>query len=110
MERYFYFGENDVSTTGEACMFGLSTFLGMTPSGAAATTMHFKSRNGALTDDDVDITFSGTTKNFMGEVVRLLQRNQKNPFIVIGDRLASTGNAPANISSLMSRITVTTVA
>ena len=51
MERYFYFGEDDVSTTGESCMFGLSTFLGMTPAGATSTTMHFNSRNGAATDD-----------------------------------------------------------
>ena len=108
MERYFYFGEVTVETTGEACMFPLSSFLGMTPSGSDSVKMHFKSRNGALTDDDVDITFSGTTKNFMSEVVKLLQRNQKNPFLVMGDRMATTKNAPTNIRSLISRITVTT--
>ena len=42
MERYFYFGEDDVSTTGEACMFSLSSFLGMQPAGATSTTMHFQ--------------------------------------------------------------------
>ena len=110
MERYFYFGGVTVETTGEACMFPLSSFLGMTPGGSDSIKMHFKSRNGELTDDNVEITFSGTTKNFMGEVVRLLQRNQKNPFLVMGDRMASTGNAPTNIRSLISRITVTTAA
>ena len=109
MERYFYFGELAVETTGEACMYPLSSFLGMTPTGSDGVKMHFKSRNGELTDDDVDISFSGTTKNFMSEVVRLLQRNQKNPFIVMGSSHAYQ-SGPANISSLISRILVTTAA
>ena len=97
MERYFYFGENDVSTTGEACMFGLSTFLGMTPSGAAATTMHFKSRNGGATDDVVDVTHTGTTpKVFMTEIVKWMKANQRNPFIIVhdGESGSSIGNLP----------------
>ena len=56
MERYFYFGEDDVSTTGEACMFSLSSFLGMQPAGATSTTMHFQARNGTAADDDILLT------------------------------------------------------
>ena len=55
MKRYLYFGESTVETTGEACMFAVDTFLGMTPGSASTTTMHFKSRNGAATDDVVTI-------------------------------------------------------
>jgi len=106
MERYFYFGENDVSTTGEACMFGLSTFLGMTPSGAAATTMHFKSRNGAATDDVVEVTHTGTVpKAFMTAMVRFMQANQKNPFLIVHD-----GESNTTISSLITSVTITTAA
>ena len=86
MERYFYFGENDVSTTGEACMCGLPTFLGMTPSGAAATTMHFKSRNGGATDDVVEVTHTGTTpKVFMTAMAGFMKANHRNPFLIVHD-------------------------
>ena len=97
MERYFYFGENDVSTTGEACMFGLSTFLGMTPASSSTTTMHFNSRNGAATDDDVVVTHTGTTpKVFMTEVVKWMKADQRNPFIIVhdGESGSSIGNLP----------------
>ena len=97
MERYFYFGEDDVSTTGESCMFAASTFLGMTPAGAASTTMHFNSRNGAATDDVVAVTHTGTTpKVFMTEVVKWMKANQRYPFIIVhdGESGSSIGNLP----------------
>jgi hypothetical protein len=86
MERYFYFGEATVATTGEACLFPLSSFLGMTPAALFQTTMHFKSRNGAATDDTVLITHTGTkNKPFMVDIVRFLRRNQRNPYMLIAE-------------------------
>ena len=86
MERYFYFGEDDVSTTGESCMFALSSFLGMTPAGAASTTMHFQARNGTAVDDVVTVTHTGTVpKVFMTEIVKWMKGNQRNPFIIVHD-------------------------
>ena len=81
MKRYLYFGEATVATTGEACMFSVDRFLGMTPASAATTTIHFNSRNGAATDDLVAVTHTGhTTKAFMTEIVKFMQNNQKNRF------------------------------
>ena len=97
MERYFYFGEDDVSTTGEACMFALSTFLGMQPAGATSTTMHFQARNGTAADDVVTVTHTGTTpKVFMTEVVKWMKADQRNPFIIVhaGESGNSIGNLP----------------
>ena len=97
MERYFYFGENDVSTPGESCMFALSSFLGMTPAGSASTTMHFKARNGTAADDVVTVTHTGTTpKVFMTEVVKWMKANQRNPFLIVhdGESGGSIGNLP----------------
>ena len=99
MERYFYFGEDDVATTGESCMFALSSFLGMTPAGAASTTMHFQARNGTAVDDVVTVTHTGTTpKVFMTEVVKWMKGNQRNPFIIVhdGESGSSIGNVPNN--------------
>ena len=97
MERYFYFGEDDVSTTGESCMFAASSFLGMQPAGAASTTMHFQARNGSAADDIVTVTHTGTTpKVFMTEAVKWMKANQRNPFIIVhdGESGSSIGNLP----------------
>ena len=103
MKRYFYFGEATVETTGESCMFPLDMFLGMTPGGAAVTQMHFSSRNGAATDDIVSVTHTGhTTKAFMTEIVKYMQDNQKNPFLVIADK--------TNVSAVTSMIASVAVA
>jgi len=102
MKRYLYFGEATVETTGESCMFPIDMFLGMTPGGAAITTLHFKSRNGAATDDDVAVTHTGhTTKAFMTEMVKFMQNNQKNPFLIVADR--------TNVSAVTNMITSVSV-
>ena len=106
MERYFYFGEDDVATTGESCMFAASSFLGMTPAGAASTTMHFNSRNGAATDDDVVVTHTGTTpKVFMTAMAGFMRANQRNPFLIVHD-----GESGSTISGLITSVAVATVA
>ena len=106
MKRYLYFGESTVETTGEACMFAVDTLLGMTPGGAAITQMHFKSRNGAATDDIVSVTHTGTTtKAFMTEIVKFMQNNQKNPFLIIADKT----NVSA-VTKMIASLTVTTAA
>ena len=97
MERYFYFGEDDVATTGESCMFAASSFLGMTPASATTTTMHFQARNGTAVDDVVTVTHTGTTcKVFMTAMVGLMKANQRNPFLIVwdGESGAGIGNLP----------------
>ena len=113
MERYFYFGEDDVSTTGESCMFAASSFLGMTPASATTTTMHFQARNGTAVDDVVTVTHTGTTcKVFMTEVVKwmkamagFIRANQRNPFLIVHD-----GESGSTISGLITSVAVATVA
>ena len=106
MERYFYFGENDVATTGESCMFPASSFLGMQPGGAASTTMHFQARNGSAADDIVTVTHTGTTpKVFMTAMVGFMKANHRNPFLIVHD-----GESNTTISGLITSVAVATVA
>ena len=106
MKRYLYFGEAAVETTGESCMFPIDMFLGMTPGGAAITQMHFKSRNGAATDDIVSVTHTGyTTKAFMTEMVKYMQNNQKNPFLIVADRAT-----PKVLTKMIASVAVATEA
>lgn len=106
MERYFYFGEDTVATTGTNAMYPLSSFLGMTPASASTTTMHFQARNGTFNDDGVVVTHTGhTPKAFMTEIVDYLQRNQRNPFLIIKD-----GVSGAEVTSKIASVAVTTAA
>ena len=106
MKRYLYFGEATVATTGEACMFSVDRFLGMTPASAATTTIHFNSRNGAATDDGIVVTHTGhTTKAFMTEMVKFMQANQKNPFLVVADK-----TNPTAVTNMIASVAVATVA
>tara|TARA_R110001583_G_scaffold37509_1_gene122119 strand:- start:571 stop:891 length:321 start_codon:yes stop_codon:yes gene_type:complete len=106
MKRYLYFGEATVETTGEAATFSVDSFLGMTPAGAATTDMKFKSRNGAFTDDSVRVVHTGhTTKAFMTEIVKFMQANQKNPFLIIADR-----TNPTAVTSMIASLSVATEA
>ena len=90
METYLYFGEGAVETTGEAALYPLSSFLGMVAAAAAQTTMHFKSRNGEATDDSVLVVHPGhTAKAFMTAIVKYMQPNRKNPFLVIANTAAT---------------------
>lgn len=108
MEKYLYFGEATVETTGESCLFPISSFLGMTPSGANATTMHFKSRNGAATDDAIVMEHgSHTPKQFMTEMVGYMQKNHKNPFLIVSDGVSG---ARLLQYALVSTVGVTTAA
>ena len=111
MERYFYFGEDDVATTGESCMFAASSFLGMTPASATTTTMHFNSRNGAATDDYVTVTHTGTTcKVFMTAMVGLMKANQRNPFLIVWDGESGAGEGNLPNGKKITSVAVATVA
>ena len=101
-ERYFYFGEADIATTGEACMFPLSSFLGMTPVDTNRVAIHFKSRNGEATNDIVNVTLLGDTfndtKTFMSRMVGLFQSQKSFNMIIDGE--TSISAMPGNISSV----------
>jgi hypothetical protein len=61
----------------------------MTPSGGAATNLHFEARNGELGangDDVVNIAHTGKTfKEFAQLMAHALQRNNRNPILILKD-------------------------
>ena len=63
-------------------------------------------RNGAFTDDSVRVVHTGhTTKAFMTEIVKFMQANQKNPFLIIADR-----TNPTAVTSMIASLSVATEA
>ena len=91
---------NDLDTDG---------IIGFTPetiASASTVTMHFNSRNGAATDDGIVVTHTGhTTKAFMTEIVKFMQANQKNPFLVVADK-----TNPTAVTNMIASVAVATVA
>ncbi len=103
MKRYLYFGEATVETTGEAGMFPVDAFLGMDSAAAAITLMWFKARNGAAVADRITVLHTGyTPKQFMTEIVKFMQNDQKNPFLIVADR--------TNVSAVTNMITSVSLA
>ena len=96
-ERYFFVGESDIATTGEAAMFPLSSFLGMTPQNSARVQLHFKARCGEELDDLVTFTINVSTKTFMERVVGILQTQKV--FTTINDGEAGVSALPHEIFS-----------
>ena len=86
-ENFMFFNEGTdaANATGDGAMYKSSDFIGANVTGAAATTLHFKSRNGAATDDTVVVT-QGTTnvKLLMQELTAVLS-NPKGGFFVQSD-------------------------
>ena len=118
METYFYFGENDVATTGEAAMFPLSSFLGATPSTDDSVNLHFKARNGSANDDIINVDFAAShtglgdstrqTKDTMQDLALLLQPKARTSFVNFFDGEDRTGVAHFIITE--DAVTITTVA
>ena len=94
MVRFFYFGEATIETTGEACMFALSSFLGIQASGTADTSiLYFKARNGTANSDTVTILHTGFDhKQFADELVHFMQVNHRNPFLIMATGLVNTSS------------------
>ena len=110
MERYFYFGGVTVETTGNACMFPLSSFLGMTPGGSDSIKMHFKSRNGAATDDIVVVTQSSSDVKLLMQELTAVLSNPRGGFFVQSDFVGNNAPKADGFISGVSGIVITTAA
>jgi hypothetical protein len=107
MVRFFYFGEATIELTGEACMFPLSSFLGIQASNTVDTSiLYFKARNGTAFSDTVTILHTGFDhKQFAGELVHFMQVNHRNPFLIMATGLVNTSSQ----NFITSKIKTTTI-
>ena len=74
-ENFMFFNEGTdaANATGDGALYKSSDFIGANVTGAAAVTLHFKSRNGAATDDTVVVTMgSSNVKLLMQELTAVL--------------------------------------
>ena len=112
--NYLYFAEGAVETTGEACMFPASSFIGLDPIGDTTTRISFKSRNNAGNVDD-DVLLAHTTGKHK-EVAELIASVlapspvTRGKFIVVADEANSVYLDNGNGAGLAGTVEVTTVA
>ena len=111
--NYLYFAEGTVETTGEACMFPASSFIGLDPVGNTTTRISFKSRNGEDTDDDALIEHAtGKHKEVAELIASVLEPSSvtRTKFIVVADEANSIYLDNGNGAGLASTVEVTTQA
>ena len=102
-ENFMFFNEGTdaANATGDGALYKSSDFLGANVTGAAAVTLHFKSRNGAATDDTVVITMgSSDVKLLMQELAAVLS-NPKGGLFFQTDFLGEAKNFLSGISGIV---------
>jgi len=109
MEKYIFFGESTVGTTGTSLMPPVSAFLGCTPNSADTIQLTFDSQMGdELGIDKVVITHTGTSTK---EMMRLLtphlfpSNNNKVDYEVIYD--GEKGIAARGLEGVIASIAIT---
>ena len=102
-ENFLWFNEGTdaADATGDGQMFKSSSFLGANVSGSAAVTLHFKSRNGAATDDTVIVTMgSSDVKLLMQELTAVLS-NPKGGIFYQTDYVGEATNFLSGTNTLI---------
>ena len=111
--NYLYFAEGAVETTGEACMFPASSFIGLDPVSDTTTRISFKSRNGEDTDDDALNTHAtGKHKEVAELIASVLEPSSvtRTKFIVVADEANGVYLDNGNGAGLASTVAVTSPA
>lgn len=112
-ENFMFFNEDAAAVanaTGDGALYKSSDFIGANVTGAAATTLHFKSRNGAATDDTVVVTQSSSDVKLLMQELTAVLSNPRGGFFVQSDFVGNNGTKPDGFISGVSGIVITTAA
>tara|TARA_R110000744_G_scaffold225577_1_gene343964 strand:+ start:26 stop:370 length:345 start_codon:yes stop_codon:yes gene_type:complete len=110
-ENFLYFNEGTdaANATGDGALYKSSDFIGANVSDANDVQLHFKSRNGAATDDIVEcVMATSDVKKLMQELTAVLS-NPRGGFFVQSDFVSNNGTKPDGFLSGVA-ITITTQA
>tara|TARA_R110002020_G_scaffold9624_3_gene37828 strand:+ start:142 stop:480 length:339 start_codon:yes stop_codon:yes gene_type:complete len=86
--NYLYFAEAAVETTGEACMYPASAFLGADPVSATTTRLSFKARNNTAVDDNILVAHASGKHLEVAELIASVLEPSpvtRTKFIVVAD-------------------------
>ncbi len=93
-ENFLWFNEGSVAVaaTGDGQMYKSSDFLGANVSGSAAVTLHFKSRNGAASDDTVIVTMGTSDVKLLMQELTAVLSNPKGGIFYQTDFVGEASN------------------
>ena len=105
-ENFMFFNEGTdaANATGDGAMYKSSDFLGANVSDANDVQLHFKSRNGAATDDIVECTMSSSDVKLLMQELTAVLSNPKGGIFFQTDFVGEAKNFLSGISA----ITITT--
>ena len=111
-ENFMFFNEGTdaANATGDGALYKSSDFIGANNTGAAAVTLHFKSRNGAATDDIVVVTQSSSDVKLLMQELTAVLSNPRGGFFVQSDFVGNNAPKADGFISGVSGIVITTEA
>jgi len=111
-ENFLFFNEGTdaANATGDGALYRSIDFLGANVTGAAAVTLHFKSRNGAATDDTVVCTMSSSDVKLLMQELTAVLSNPRGGFFVQSDFVGNNLPNEDGFLSGISGIVITTAA
>ena len=111
-ENFLFFNEGTdaANATGDGALYKSSDFLGANNTGAAAVTLHFKSRNGAATDDTVVVTQSSSDVKLLMQELTAVLSNPRGGFFVQSDFVGNNSTKSDGFISGVSGIVIATAA
>ena len=102
-ENFMFFNEGTdaANATGDGALYKSSDFLGANATGSAQVTLHFKSRNGAATDDTVVITQSSSDVKLLMQELTAVLSNPKGGIFFQTDFVGEAKNFLSGISGIV---------
>ena len=102
-ENFLWFNEGTdaANATGDGQMFKSSSFLGANVTGSAAVTLHFKSRNGAASDDTVVVAQSSSDIKLLMQELTAVLSNPKGGLFYQTDFVGEANNFLSGVSGIV---------
>ena len=106
-ENFMFFNEGTdaANATGDGALYKSSDFIGANVTGSAEVTLHFKSRNGAASDDTVAVTQSSSDIKLLMQELTAVLSNPKGGLFYQTDFVGEASNFLSGVSG----IAITTV-
>jgi len=102
-ENFMFFNEGTdaANATGDGALYRSIDFLGANVTGSAQVTLHFKSRNGAATDDTVVVTQSSSDVKLLMQELTAVLSNPKGGIFFQTDFVGEAKNFLSGISGIV---------
>ena len=102
-ENFMFFNEGTdaANASGDGALFTSSQFIGANVTGSAEVTIHFKSRNGAASDDTVAVTMTSSDVKLLMQELTAVLSNPKGGLFYQTDFVGEASNFLSGVSGIV---------